>query len=127
MSHNYQDLTAALGGKLAELRREMPDTMKGFGQMNRAAHVDGALSNKQKELIAIAIGIAGRCQGCLAFHSKALVELGCSRAEFLEMLQVAIYMGGGPSLMTAAEALMAYESFGGERAQTGVASEACPV
>ena len=116
MSHNYQELASVIGSKVAELRREIPETMKGFGQMSRAAHHDGALSNKSKELIALAIGIASRCQGCLAFHAKALVELGCSRAEFLEMLQVAVYMGGGPSLMTAAEALMAYESFGGQRA-----------
>ncbi|BAK78140.1 alkylhydroperoxidase like protein, AhpD family [Pseudogulbenkiania sp. NH8B] len=116
MSHNYQELASAIGSKVAELRREIPETMKGFGQMSRAAHNDGALSNKNKELIALAIGIASRCQGCLAFHAKALVELGCSRGEFLEMLQVAVYMGGGPSLMTAAEALMAYESFGGQRA-----------
>lgn len=127
MSHNYQELAAALGAKVAELRREIPETMKGFGQMNRAAHADGALSNKQKELIAIAIGIAGRCQGCLAFHAKALVDLGCTRAEFLEMLQVAVYMGGGPSLMTAAEALMAYESFGGERAVQADKAEAYPL
>ncbi|MBI3144623.1 MAG: carboxymuconolactone decarboxylase family protein [Pseudogulbenkiania sp.] len=116
MSHNYQELASAIGAKVAELRREIPETMKGFGQMSRAAHSEGALSDKSKELIALAIGIASRCQGCLAFHAKALVELGCSRAEFLEMLQVAVYMGGGPSLMTAAEALMAYESFGGQRA-----------
>lgn len=116
MSHNYPDLTATLSGKLADLRREIPDTLKGFGQMNRAAMVDSALSIKQKELIAMGIGIAARCQGCLGFHAKALVELGCSRAEFMEMLQVAVYMGGGPSLMTAAEALLAYESFGGEPA-----------
>ena len=116
MSHNYQELTAALSAKLAEFRKEMPDTMRGFGQMSKSAHSDGALDNKTKELIALAIGIAGRCQGCLAFHGKALVELGCTRVEFMEMLQVAVYMGGGPSLMTAAEALLAYESFGGERA-----------
>ncbi|SMF19370.1 carboxymuconolactone decarboxylase family protein [Pseudogulbenkiania subflava] len=116
MSHNYQELASVIGSKVAELRREIPETMKGFGQMSRTAHHDGALSNKSKELIALAIGIASRCQGCLAFHAKALVELGCSRAEFLEMLQVAVYMGGGPSLMTAAEALMAYESFGGQHA-----------
>ena len=66
--------------------------------------------------MAMAIGIAARCQGCLAFHAKALVDLGCSRAEFIEMLQVSVVMGGGPALMTAAEALQAFESFGGERA-----------
>ena len=116
MSHDYQQLANELSGKLAEFRKEIPDTMKGFGQMSRAAHSDGALDNKTKELIALAIGIASRCQGCLAFHAKALVELGCTRAQFMEMLQVAVYMGGGPSLMTAAEALLAYESFGGEHA-----------
>jgi alkylhydroperoxidase/carboxymuconolactone decarboxylase family protein YurZ len=60
MSHDYPDLAQALGSKLAAFRREIPDTMKGFGQMSRAAHADGALSNKTKELIALAIGIANR-------------------------------------------------------------------
>ncbi|WP_281174486.1 carboxymuconolactone decarboxylase family protein [Stenoxybacter acetivorans] len=53
---------------------------------------------------------------CLGFHAKALVLLGATRAEFIEMLEIAMYMGGGPSVMTAAEALQAYEQFGGERA-----------
>lgn len=116
MQHDYQGLTVELNAKLAEIRKEIPDTMKGFGQMAQAAATDTALSPKQKELIAIAIGVAARCQGCLAFHAKALAKMGCTRAEFMEMLQVSIYMGGGPSLMTAAEALMAYEAFGGEKA-----------
>lgn len=70
----------------------------------------------QKELMAMAVGIAVRCQGCLAFHAQACVKMGVTRAEFEEMLQVAMYMGGGPSVMTAAEALAAYEEFGGEKA-----------
>ena len=90
--------------------------MKGFSQMARIVHADGALSKKQKELIAMGIGIAARCQGCLGFHAKALVALDTTRAEFMEMLEVAMYMGGGPSVMTAAEALLAYEQFGGEKA-----------
>ena len=115
MQHDYPGLTVELNKKLAEIRKEIPETMKGFGQLAQSALTDSALSPKQKELIATAIGVAVRCQGCLAFHAKALVKLGCTRAEFMEMLQVSIYMGGGPSLMTAAEALMAYEAFGGEK------------
>lgn len=117
MQHDYQQLTTELNGKLADLRHEATDTMKGFGQMARIVHGDGALTQKQKELIAMGIGIAARCQGCLGFHAKALVKLGTTRAEFMEMLEVAMYMGGGPSVMTAAEALMAYEQFGGEQAE----------
>ncbi len=116
MTHNYKDLTKDLNAKLAEMRKEKPDSMAGFSQMAQAALKDDALSYKQKELIAMGIGVAMRCQGCLGFHAKALVKLGCTRAEFMEMLQVAMYMGGGPSVMTAAEALMAFEEFGGETA-----------
>lgn len=116
MSDSYKKLAADIGSKLKEFRNRIPQTMQGFNQMSQATHADGALSAKSKELMAIAIGIAGRCQGCLAFHAQACVKMGVTRAEFEEMLQVAIYMGGGPSLMTAAEAMLAYEEYGGEKA-----------
>lgn len=114
MTQNYTTLTKELNEKLAQIRKEKPETMTGFSQMAQSALKEDALSTKQKELIAMGIGIAMRCQGCLGFHAKALVKLGCTRTEFMEMLQIAMYMGGGPSVMTAAEALMAYEEFGGE-------------
>ena len=116
MNQHYPEVVTDLNATLGQLRKEMTETTRAFGQMSRAAYADGALSHKHKELMAMAIGIAARCQGCLAFHAKALVDLGCGRAEFIEMLQVSVVMGGGPALMTAAEALQAFESFGGERA-----------
>jgi len=116
MTEHYKPIAAGISGKLKEFRARMPQTMQGFSQMSQATHADGALSAKTKELIAMAIGISQRCQGCLAFHAQACVKMGVTRAEFEEMLQVAIYMGGGPSLMTAAEAMQAYEEFGGEKA-----------
>lgn len=114
MTTSYKELANQLSAKLKELRLEIPETMQGFSQMGKATQGDSALSEKTKELIAMAIGISQRCQGCLAFHAQACVRQGVSRAEFEEMLQVAIYMGGGPSLMSAAEALAAFEEFGGE-------------
>ncbi len=114
---SYTEITKELNAKLAEIRKEVPDSMNGFSQMAQSALKEASLSTKQKELIAMGIGIAMRCQGCLGFHAKALVKLGCTRVEFMEMLQIAMYMGGGPSVMTAAEALMAYEEFGGEKAK----------
>ena len=69
------------------------------------------LSHKTKELIALALGVAARCDGCIGFHTKTLVKQRVTREEFLETLGMAVYMGGGPSLMYAAEALEAYEQF----------------
>lgn len=69
---------------------------------------------KIKELIAMGIAIALRCDGCIGFHTKSFVRLGATRPEFEEMLGVATYMGGGPSLMYATQALDAWEQFDGE-------------
>ena len=83
--------------------------MKGFSDLATAATKDGVLDKKTKELIALALGVAARCDGCLGFHTQALVKLGATRQEVVETLGMATYMGGGPSLMYAADALSAYE------------------
>jgi AhpD family alkylhydroperoxidase len=83
--------------------------MKAFSALAEAATRDGALSRKTKELIALALGVAGHCDACLGFHLRTLIKLGASRAEVEEALGVAVYMGGGPSLMVAADALSAFE------------------
>lgn len=75
---------------------------------NAQAGADGAPDRKAKELIALAIGITQRCDGCIGFHAKALRDLGASRQEIAEMAAMGMYMGGGPALMHAADALRAW-------------------
>ncbi|MDQ6987766.1 MAG: carboxymuconolactone decarboxylase family protein [Mariprofundaceae bacterium] len=111
MSDAYAQLTNELSVTIGGLRKDIPDVMKGFSAMAGAALEDGALSKKTKELMALAIGVAGHCKGCIGFHVKALIALGVTRDELAETLGMAIYMGGGPSLMYAAEAMQAFEEF----------------
>ena len=108
---DYPAITAGISRNLKALRRDIPETMQGFTALAQAATRTGALDKKTKELIALAIGVATRCDGCIGFHSEALVRLGASRAEVEEALGMTIYMGGGPSLMYAADALAAFEQF----------------
>lgn len=108
-SFDHKALMKDINESLAPFRKTQPHAMAGFGQLARAAVTDGVLSAKHKELIALAIGIAEGCSGCIGFHVKALHQLGCTRAELEEMLAVCVYMGGGPSLMYSAEALAAWE------------------
>ncbi len=105
----YKEITADISAQLAKMRKEMPDVMNAFGALSVACTKDGALDKKTKELIALALGIAMHCDGCIGFHTQALVKLGVTRQELLETLSCAVYMGGGPSLMYAAEALQAFE------------------
>ncbi len=78
MQNDYVELTAELNTKLADLRKEAAETMKGFSQMAKSVHADGALSQKQKELIAMAIGIANRCSGLLGLSCQSLGIIGCN-------------------------------------------------
>jgi AhpD family alkylhydroperoxidase len=112
----YPDVVKDISAHIGTLNTDIPETMKGFSAMAQAAAgSDGALKQREKELIAMGIAVALRCDGCIGFHTKALVKLGVTRAEFEEMLGVTVYMGGGPSLMYAAQALRAWEEFGGEK------------
>lgn len=109
---NYPELTKELSANLKMLRKDIPDTMQGFSAMAQAAKKDGALDMKTKELIALAIGVAARCDGCIGFHAEELVKLGATKEEVSETLAMAVYMGGGPSLMYAADAYKAFGQYG---------------
>lgn len=111
MSKDYFEITKNISANIKTLRQDIPEVMQGFYAMSGAATKDGALDKKTKELIALALGVAARCDGCIGFHSEALVKLGATKAEVEETLGMAIYMGGGPSLMYAADAIAAFTQF----------------
>lgn len=111
MSKDYKEITRDISTYTTELRKLSPDAMQGFYTLAKGAGADGALDRKTKELIALAIGITQRCDGCIGFHAKALQELGATRQEVAEVMAMSVYMGGGPALMYAADALRAYDQF----------------
>src|SRR4051812_37582302 len=100
-----------LSADLKNLRGAGPDVMRGFSALAQAALKPGALDVKTKELIALAISVAVRCDDCIAFHAKAAVERGATREEIVEALGMAIYMGAGPSAMYASHAFAAATQF----------------
>lgn len=91
------------------LRQAAPDAMKGFAALGMAATASRALDAKTKELMALAIGIAVHCDGCLAYHTRAALKHGASREEVAETVALALYMGGGPAAVYGADALRAYD------------------
>src|SRR5271165_7114303 len=114
---NWPELTKNLSAELRNLRGGAPEVMKAFSSIAQAALAEGALDPKTKELIALGISVAVRCDDCIAFHVKAAVERGATREEVLETLGMAIYMGAGPSAMYASRALGAYNQFAEAKAK----------
>jgi AhpD family alkylhydroperoxidase len=111
---DWDEFVAQTDRRMGDLRKGMPNAAKGFSELARAAIAPGALDSKTKELIALAIGITARCDGCLAYHAKAAARLGATREEVIETIGVSVYMGGGPSMIYGAEALAAFDSFTSE-------------
>lgn len=111
MTKDYKALTKDISEYMGHLRKSVPDTMQGFSALAKNATADGALDKKTKELIALAIGVTQRCDGCIGFHAKALKDLGTTREEIAEVMGMCVYMGGGPALMYAADALRAFDQF----------------
>lgn len=107
MVEDWLALIGNMNAAVRDLRKASPEVMKTFADMARAAHGGEALDGKTKELVALAIGVAIRCSPCIAYHAEGAVRQGASQAEVAETLGMAVYMGAGPSVMYAAEALEA--------------------
>ena len=108
---DWPQITKELTAQLRNLRGGAPEVMKAFSGIAQAATAAKALDGKTKELIALGIAIAVRCDDCIGFHVKAALEKGASEEEVTEVLGIAIYMGTGPSVMYASHALEAFRQF----------------
>lgn len=111
MAKDFHEITRSVSRSLRQLRSDIPEVTNAFTALSRAATAHGVLDVKTKELIALALGVAARCDACIGFHVQALVRAGATRQELAETLGMAVYMGGGPALMYAAEAVAAWEQY----------------
>lgn len=122
MEKSYPETRNRLRGLMKRLSGELPGPISGFAQLHRAALSEGALSTKVKELMALSIAIAARCDGCIAYHVYGSLRAGATRAEVLDAIGVAVLMGGGPASVYGCEALDALDQFAAiESGNRGVA------
>ena len=85
-TNNFRELTQSVSTGLSTLRSSTPEVMKSFNELGRAATANGVLDRKTKELIALALSVASRCDPCIGFHMQTLVKLGVTRQEIDETL-----------------------------------------
>ncbi len=106
---DYLALERDYGQRAKALHKAGGEPMRAFRGLVQATGKDAALSHKVKELAALAIAIATRCEGCIVFHTRACLSLGVSREELADLIGLTIEMGGGPSSVYGAQALACYD------------------
>jgi AhpD family alkylhydroperoxidase len=114
MTTTFKDWPAMAKGlnpAIGELRKSAPEAMAAFAEMGKAALAPGALDARTKELLAMAVSVAVRCDPCITYHASAAQRQGASREEVAEAMSLALYMGAGPSAMYAAQALEAFDQY----------------
>ena len=114
MSKDFAQIANDVITGVGMLRQGSPDTMKAFASLSTAATASNAIETKMKELMALAIGIAVHCDGCVAYHTKMAHQHGATRQEVLETIALAVYMGGGPAAVYGCDAVRAYDQFTGQ-------------
>ena len=106
-----RDLLNEIAPLTRDLRDLIPGVYEGFGRLHSAAFADGETDRKTKELIALGIAIAVRCDGCIASHAKGAARAKATEKEVAETIGVAIAMSGGPGTVYGPRAMAAYRSF----------------
>ena len=80
--------------ELTKLRQALPSVMSAVGALGEEVYKDGALSSKEKRLIAIGIALSNQCTGCILGQTSNAIDKGATRAEILEACSVAMAIGG---------------------------------
>lgn len=106
------DWYATWPSRMKAVKSLMPDAAKGFGALHQGTMKAGALSELEKEFVAIGIGIAVRCENCIRAHVEKSIRLGATPQQVLDVASVAIMMGGGPSYTYATVVVEALQALG---------------
>lgn len=113
MMQNWNGYHGELMGRIGELAEMNPAVLNGLQTIGGSAGKTGKLEPKIHELIALAVAVTTRCDGCIVAHTKKAVELGATREEISEALGTAIALNAGAALVYSSRVLDAHAAVTG--------------
>jgi AhpD family alkylhydroperoxidase len=114
---SYSAKAKEVRSEARSLFKAMPEVMNTFHSLMKSASKDAVISGRIKELTALTIAIAMRCEGCIVYHVQNVINEGAKREELCEMIAVAIEMGGGPATVYGAKALAAFDELSAQNTE----------
>jgi alkylhydroperoxidase/carboxymuconolactone decarboxylase family protein len=85
--------------RFAEIGREAPELWQKFLDWYTAVFAEGALTAREKALIALAVAHAVQCPYCIDAYSTGSLEKGATPEQMTEAVHVAAAIRGGASLV----------------------------
>ncbi len=102
---NWLEYRKALMGRIGELGKLSPDTLAGYQTLSKAGQKTGQLDARTRELIALAVAVTSRCDGCITVHTGEALKHGATRAEIAEALGVAVALNAGAAMVYSARVM----------------------
>ncbi len=102
----------ALKKRIADIGKLSPDTIRGYVALSNAGAQTNHLDAKTRELIALAVAVTTRCDGCITVHVEAALKQGATREEIAEALGVAVALNAGAALVFSARVMDAVDAHG---------------
>jgi AhpD family alkylhydroperoxidase len=109
MAGQASETLKEMNARFSTFAKATPQVFGAFRSLMNEASKDGSLPARFKELVAVAIAVNQGCEDCIVFHLASAQKHGASRQELIEVLGVAVEMGGGPGSVYAAKALAAFD------------------
>lgn len=97
MSQEIKDFFEKSKQDRVKMKELTGDMVSGFAGLYHRVMQDGVLSRREKELIALGIGVARSCVPCIRDHVENCLKTGATKEQILEAASVAVMMGGGPA------------------------------
>jgi AhpD family alkylhydroperoxidase len=107
-----------LATTIAELGRAAPDLVRGYRMLVTSRAKSGALEAKTRELVALAVAITLRCDGCITTHAEFARKQGASEDEIIDALGIAVMVNAGAALVYSARTLDAFHAASTSEAPT---------
>ncbi len=108
---NWTEYRKQLMGRIGEFAAVVPETVKGYQALSKAGAATNHLDAKTRELIALAVSVTTRCDGCITVHTAEAVKLGATKGEISEALGVAVALNAGATMVYSARVLDAVEAY----------------
>ncbi|RUL64539.1 carboxymuconolactone decarboxylase family protein [Dyella dinghuensis] len=102
---NWLEYRKELMGRIGEIGKLSPDTVAGYQTLSKAGEKTGKLDAKTRELIALAVSVTTRCDGCITVHTGEALKHGATREEIAEALGVAVALNAGATLVYSARVM----------------------
>ena len=107
---NWADYRQQLVTTIAEIAKASPDLVKGYRALASARSTQGALDAKTRELVALAVAVTVRCDGCIATHVDLARKRGATAEEITDALGVAVMVNAGATLVYSARTIDAFHA-----------------